>query len=333
MAPEDPWTRLGSRHEVTFFGLAPGGHTFEVRGKDVRGSWGRAPPLELEVVPPFWMTTWFRALTLLAIAAVALGVPALRLRALERRNRELTRLKDQREQALALAQQSEAELKTAYEGLSQLTRRLESAKEEERQHISRELHDELGQTLTAAKIQLQLLQADRESWGGGPIGERLDNAVEMLDEMIGQVRSISLSLRPPLLDEAGLVPALEHYLGSLAERTDVAIPLRVDPELPQRSPAIDTTLFRVIQEAVSNALRHSGAARIGVELLAEDGSIVALVEDDGRGFDLPEVEARVRRGEHLGLLGIRERLRGVGGRLEIESSSGRGTRLEARVPR
>jgi signal transduction histidine kinase len=333
LAPEDPWTRLGSRHEVTFFGLAPGRHTFEVRGKDVRGLWSQAAPLELQIVPPFWMTTWFRALSLLLIASVALGVPALRLRALERRNRELTRLKNQREQALALAQESEAELKVAYEGLSQLTRRLESAKEEERQHISRELHDELGQTLTAAKIQLQLVQNGGEGGNGERTRERLDSAVEMMDEMIGQVRSISLSLRPPLLDEAGLVPALEHYLGSLANRTGVAIPLRVDAGLPDRSPAIDTTLFRVIQEAVSNALRHSGAARIGVELLAEDGSIVVLVEDDGHGFDLPEVEARVQRGEHLGLLGIRERLRAVDGRLEIESSPGGGTRLEARVPR
>lgn len=330
LAPDEPWSRLGPRREVTFFGLAPGRHKFEVRGRDVQGLWSQAPPLRLEIVPPFWMTAWFRATGALVVGLVAFGGPALRLRVLGRRNRELIRLKAQRERALALAQEREAELTVAYEGLSRLTRRLEKAKEEERQHISRELHDELGQSLTAAKIQLQLLQKEMAGAGESP---RLGSAVTILEDMIGQVRDISFSLRPPLLDEAGLVPALEHYLATLAERTGVAIAVEVEPGFPECPPEVATTLFRVIQEAVSNSLRHSGARHIRVGLSAVPGAVRAVAEDDGCGFDADEVRRRARRGEHLGLLGIRERLRSVGGTIELESTPAAGTRLEARVPR
>lgn len=329
LSPDAAWTRLGPRHEVTFFGLAPGHHTLEVRGRDLRGLWSAAPPLQLEVVPPLWMTTWFRASSALLLGLIAFGVPALRMRALERRNRELTRLKEQRERALALAQEREAELKLAYEGLSRLTRRLESAKEEERQHISRELHDELGQSLTAAKIQLQLLE---KATGGDGVPSRLRETVAMLDDMIGQVRRISLGLRPPLLDDAGLVPALEHYLGALSQRAGVPIDLDAAVDFPACPPEVETTLFRVIQEAISNSLRHSGAGHLRVQLTTGTDVVSVAIEDDGRGFDSGEVRARARRGEHLGLLGMRERLRGVGGTIVIDSTPDSGTRIEARVP-
>ena len=214
--PQDDWTSLGRRRQVTFFDLAPGHYRFEVRGRDVFGQWSASPPLEFDVVPPFWMTLWFRGLALAAIAMLMLGLHLVRLRSLRQRNAVLEQLESQREQALARARRSQAELEEAYAGLRQLTGRLESAKEDERSRISRELHDEFGQTLTAAKINLQIL---RSTAADATVAQRLEDSVTMVDSMIRQARDIARGLRPPLLDEAGLVPALDHHLKSLAERS------------------------------------------------------------------------------------------------------------------
>ena len=216
LQPQDDWTPLGRRRQVTFFGLAPGHYRFEVRGRDVFGQWSASPPLTFDVVPPFWMTLWFRGLALAAIAMLLLGLHLVRLRSLRQRNAVLEQLERQREQALARARRSQAELEEAYAGLRQLTGRLESAKEDERSRISRELHDEFGQTLTAAKINLQML---RSTAADAAVAQRLEDSVTMVDGMIRQARDIARGLRPPLLDEAGLVPALDHHLKSLAERS------------------------------------------------------------------------------------------------------------------
>lgn len=328
LSPDDAWIPLGPRHEVTLHGLAPGRHRFEVRGRDVFGLWSRAAPLGLTVIPPFWMTLWFRGLVVLLTVAAALTGHRLRLRALERRNRELSRLKDERERALELAEANARELEASYEGLTRLARRLESAKEEERQHLSRELHDQLGQSLTAAKMSLQLLQQEE---AGDLHDGKLSRTIGLLDDMIRQVRTISLDLRPPLLDEAGLVAALESELERLGETTGVRISTELHDHMPELSPPIETVLFRVVQEAVHNALKHAGAGHIRVRLSAAGREVRVTVEDDGRGFDPRETEQAIRRGEHLGLLGIRERLRAVGGALDIDSAPDEGTRLVARV--
>jgi signal transduction histidine kinase len=314
---------------VTFFRLAPGHYRFEVRGRDVFGQWGSSPPLEFEVVPPFWMTLWFRAVALAAIAMLILGLHLVRLRSLRQRNAVLEQLEGQREQALARARRSQAELEEAYAGLRQLTGRLESAKEDERSRISRELHDEFGQTLTAAKINLQIL---RSTAADAAVAQRLEDSVTMVDSMIRQARDIARGLRPPLLDEAGLVPALDHHLKSLAERSGLTIELDATPDVTHVPPGLDTTVFRVVQEAVSNALRHARATLIRVTLRAESDALRLVVEDDGVGFDPEAVSQRVKRGEHLGLLGMTERVRNAGGTIELDLRPGAGSRLEVTVP-
>ena len=273
------------------------------------------------------MTDWFRVLVVLALLASAIGIHRIRTASLQRRHRELQQLHQQREPALEQLQRSESELSEAAEGLRRLASRLETAKEEERQHISRELHDELGQTLTATKINLRLLQKQ-----DGERGERLQPAVDMMDRMIAQVRAISLDLRPPLLDEAGLIPALKSELRQVADRTAMDIRLEVADGFPALPPTIETVLFRAIQEAVSNALRHASASRIDVGLCHVDGAVEVEVRDDGRGFDVDVVRQRALRGEHLGLLGVDERVNSVGGSVRLESAPGRGTVLHVRVP-
>ncbi len=325
------WTDLGPRRSLTFASLAVGRHALEVRGRGVNGLWNRAPSLIVEVIAPFWLTWWFRAAATVGLLFAGLVFHRVRVASIERRNRELTLIKEQRGEALDQVRLRETELEEAYRGLSLLAQRLETAKEEERRRISHELHDELGQTLTAAKINLKLLNMGLRDAGGGG---RLDEAIAMVDAMIDQVRSIALRLRPPLLDEAGLVPCLETHLDETAEKTGVPIEIEATGRLSGLSPDVELVLFRVVQEAVGNSLRHAGPGRITVEVDGTlDDQVVVRVSDDGCGFEVAEVRRRAGRGDHLGLLGIRERLRSVGGSLELDSTPGRGTQLRVTVPR
>ena len=329
LRPEDGWTSLGRRRQVTFVGLAPGQYRFEVRGRDVFGAWSTSPPLEFQVVPPFWMTLWFRGLAFAAVAALALALHLTRLRSLRLRNAVLERLEAQREQALERARRSQGELEEAHAGLQQLTGRLQVAKEDERSRISRELHDEFGQTLTAAKINLQML---RSTAADPAVARRLEDSVAMVDGMIRQARDIARGLRPPLLDEAGLVPAIDHHLKSLSERSGVRIELDAAPGVAAVPQGLNTTVFRVVQEAASNAMRHAGASLVRVELRDEPDALRVLVEDNGVGFDPEAVGRRIRRGEHLGLLGMTERVRNAGGTIELDSRLGAGSHIAVRIP-
>jgi signal transduction histidine kinase/ligand-binding sensor domain-containing protein len=329
MDPGAAWTPLGQRRNVTFLGLEPGQYHFEVRGRDVFGQWTVSRPLSFTIVPPLWMTLWFRTLAVLALVVLALALHRTRMRTLEARNAALENLKRQREVALERARASQRELEEAYAGLRQLTSRLESAKEDERARMSRELHDEFGQTLTAAKLTLQML---RQGTTDSAVGDGLAQSVAMVDSMIRQARDIARGLRPPLLDEAGLVPALQQFVQSAAGRSGVRVELQAGPGVEQTPPGLNTTVFRIVQEAVSNALRHSGARAIRVTMNHAAGRLTVVIEDDGVGFDPAAVEKRARRGEHLGLLGMTERVRNAGGTIEFQASEGGGSRIFVVLP-
>ena len=326
---EDPWIPLAHRRQLTFVGLAPGQYAFEVRGRDAFGRWSSGQPLRIEVVPPFWMTPWFRGLVIATVLLLALGAHLVRLRSLRARNAVLERLQQQREQALTEARRSQAELEEAYAGLRQLAQRLESAREDESSRISRELHDEFGQTLTAAKINLQML---RSTMADPAATRRLEDAVHMVDDMIRQVRDIARGLRPSLLDEAGLVPAIDQFLKSVGDRSGMRIEFDVAPGISRTLPGLETTVFRVVQEAVGNILRHAQAHVVRVTLRDEPGALGLVVEDDGVGFDPAAVSRSTQRGEHLGLLGMTERVRGAGGTIEFQSRPGAGCRVVVRIP-
>ena len=329
MGREQAWTPIGQRRDITFLGLEPGDYRFEVRGRDVFGLWTRGQSLSFTIVPPFWMTLWFRTLVVLALVLLGLAMHRMRMRTLEARNAVLENLKSQREVALERARASQRELQEAYAGLRQLTGRLESAKEDERARISRELHDEFGQTLTAAKLTLQML---RQGSMDPAVTDGLAQSVAMVDSMIRQARDIARGLRPPLLDEAGLVPALQQFAQAAAGRSGVRVDLQAGPGVEQVPTGLNTVAFRIVQEAVSNALRHSGARSIAVTLSVESGRLTIVVEDDGVGFDPAAVEKRARRGEHLGLLGMKERVHSAGGTLEFQARTGGGSRIVVVLP-
>jgi len=319
----DDWVDIGSRREITFSALQPGTHSLRVRGRNSQGVWQEsATPLLVTVVPPYWMTLPFRLGVVVSLMALGFGIYWRRTSALERRNRELEELHQQRELA-------RRELDDAYQRLRRLTIRLEAAKEDERQRIARELHDEMGPSLTAVIINLQLLSGQRDP---DKQGRKIQDAVDLVDRLIQRIRDISLDLRPPFIDELGLVPALSGYLEGVSERAGIRIEVRADRDLGPLPAHVPITAFRVVQEAVNNAVRHSGATRVEVRVRREGARLELSVEDDGKGFDVRETMDRAISGRALGLLGMKERVSMLYGQIEIDSAAGKGTRIQVGLP-
>jgi signal transduction histidine kinase len=221
-----------------------------------------------------------------------------------------------------------AELQVAYERLAKLHGRLEAAKEEERRFLAHELHDELGQSLTALKLRLQLGSQALAV----PPSEGTPQALALIDQLIARVRRISVDLRPPLLDEVGLGPALRLYLESQTALSKVPIELDVQDGVETRLPAdLEIACFRVVQESITNALRHAGAAHIQVRVVRTADRVSLAVHDDGRGFD-PAAISRTDLAGHLGIVGMRERVRARAGLFRLTSRPGAGTDVEIDLP-
>jgi signal transduction histidine kinase len=197
--------------------------------------------------------------------------------------------------------------------------------EEERARLSRDLHDQTGQALTALLLGLN---AARRAEGLDEARAALADLDGIVREALADVRSIAVRLRPAALDELGLAAALERLAAAAADGSETAVAVTTTLGPDQRLPAeIETAVYRIVQEAVGNAVRHGQARRVDVTVVTRPDAVVATVEDDGRGFD-PRSVADGR----LGLAGMRERAALFGGRLEIESSAGRGTAVTAELP-
>ncbi len=162
--------------------------------------------------------------------------------------------------------------------------------------------------------------------------QRLDDSVGMVDRMIRQARDIARGLRPPLLDEAGLVPALEDHLKALAKRSDVRIDFEADPGVANAPPGSTRPCSGSSRRPSATRCATRDASTIRVALRDDPDALSVVIEDDGVGFDPEVVGRRVRRGEHLGLLGMTERVRGVGGTIELDSRPGAGSRIAVRIP-
>jgi signal transduction histidine kinase len=210
--------------------------------------------------------------------------------------------------------------------------KLETTKEDERRFLSHELHDELGQLLTALKLRLQVAAraGARPDAQEGPLTQPL----AIVDDLIARVRRISVDLRPPLLDEVGLVSALRAYLQSQAGVSGVAIQLHAaEPpdDTPARLPADhEIACFRIVQEAITNVLRHAGARRVDVRVARSARCVSLSIQDDGRGFDPVTLDEAAARG-HLGVPGMRERILARGGQFRLTSAPGRGTTVEVEL--
>jgi PAS domain S-box-containing protein len=222
----------------------------------------------------------------------------------------------------------EEALREYAERLQGLSRRVVEVQEEERRHLARELHDEIGQSLTAIGINLQ---AVKRSCGASMLPQ-LEECIGIVDSAIQQVRHLSLDLRPTMLDDLGLVSALRWYLDHQAQRVGYRARLAADADDVCVCPAIATAAFRVAQEALTNVARHARARRVNVRLRLRDGAVRLVVRDDGAGFNPKATLRRGGNGEGLGLLGMRERAALLGGRVSIHSAPGRGTEVRLIVP-
>ncbi|MGX6567926.1 PAS domain S-box protein [Cupriavidus necator] len=222
---------------------------------------------------------------------------------------------------------SEQELLDSRAQLRELSAYLQSVREAERTRISRELHDELGQSLTALRLGLSFIEAQQGPDAGDACRKHLQMLKQIADSTVDAVQRIAADLRPPLLDELGLTAAIEWLAESFSERGGIACELALQP-VGELSAELSTAVFRIAQEALTNACRHGRADRVRVELSAAGGTLRLVVADNGRGIDA----SRAGHRRSLGLLGMRERALMLGGKLAVTSEKGGGTRVEAQIP-
>lgn len=220
--------------------------------------------------------------------------------------------------------------RTRAEGAEQELRRLSAqlvrAQEEERRALSRELHDEVGQNLTGLRLvlgRLERLRAGPEE----PFRAHLDEARSLAESGLRAVRDLAMGLRPAMLDDLGLGPALHWQAREFSRRTGVPVNVECGPDLDGLPDPVRTCLYRVTQEALTNCARHAGAHTVSAAARREPGGVSLAIEDDGVGFD-----PAAARGRGLGLLGIEERVRELGGAVALESRPRRGTRLRVTIP-
>jgi signal transduction histidine kinase len=217
------------------------------------------------------------------------------------------------------------QMQAATERMQTLSRRLVEVQENERRTVARELHDEAGQALVSLRYGLQLLE--RETGGEG-VAARVAELKQTTDAVIDSLHRLAGALRPASLDLVGLEAALRQHLHSIESKWALTARFKARGLKGERLPAaVETALYRVVQEAVTNVVRHAAATRIDVLVERRDGRVVVVVEDDGKGF-APETAAGA---EHLGLVGMRERAEALGGTLIIESAPGEGTTIAVEV--
>jgi|SRR5690242_1575715 len=225
-----------------------------------------------------------------------------------------------------------AELDSANQSLGDLTGRLLHLQDEERRRIARELHDSVGQSLAALSMNLSSLEADFDRLR--KTGERLSDSASLVKGVSTEIRTISHLLHPPLLDEAGLAFALRWYIEGFSERSKIRVALELPEEFGRLPRDLETAIFRLVQECLTNVHRHSGSPGATVRIVRESEGVVLEVRDRGKGIPA-EKEGELMSGgtPGVGIRGMRERVRQLGGSLQVNSDgAGRGTRILAKIP-
>ncbi|MBA3259395.1 MAG: GAF domain-containing protein [Gemmatimonadales bacterium] len=219
-------------------------------------------------------------------------------------------------------------LETRTVELARLSARMVAQHEEERRRLSRELHDETAQVFSAVKMELGVLRQAVPP----PQAARLDQVLGLIDTGIRSIRSVTNDLRPSLLDDLGLLPALRSLVADCGERSGIRIGLTAPAALPALSKEAELAVFRALQEALSNVLRHAGAESVDVGISVRQGGVLLEVRDDGRGFPADAAAELAERAGHMGLAGMRERIGALGGSVRLQGEPGAGVLLEVLVP-
>ena len=224
------------------------------------------------------------------------------------------------------------QLRMANERLQALSRELINSQEAERKHIAQELHDEFGQSLVAISMNLGIVERDIPPGTTQEIIGRLFETRTIVDELDGRISELALDLRPSLLDDLGLLPTLNWYVERYSQRAEIEVKLDVMGLKTRLSSEIETAFYRIIQEALTNVARHSQAKKVSLQLKSLPTMVTVSIQDDGQGFDTDEIFSSKTPIKSLGLRGMRERVSILGGRLEIHSKPGEGTRIEIELP-
>jgi signal transduction histidine kinase len=252
-------------------------------------------------------------------------------------NRQLKREIVQRkgvEESLRKSEQHYGQLleqsRNMQEQLRHLSHQLLMAQEEERKKISRELHDEIAQTLTGINVRLAALKAEAAQNTKG-LQRNIASAQRMVEKSVDIVHRFARELRPTVLDDLGLIPALHSFVKSFSKRTSIPIRLTIFAGVEKLDNAKRTILYRVAQEALTNVARHAQAGRVDVNIERLPGSICLKIRDDGKSFQVQRM-MNAKKNKRLGLLGMRERVEMVGGSFHVVSAPGKGTTIRAQVP-
>jgi two-component system sensor histidine kinase DegS len=216
------------------------------------------------------------------------------------------------------------------EQLRDLSRQLLTAQEEERKMISRELHDEIAQTLTGINVRLATLKLEAAANTRG-LQKKIASTQRLVEKSVDIVHRFARELRPAVLDDLGLIPALHSFVKSFAKRSRLRINMRVLAGVEKLSSAKRTVLYRVAQEALTNVAKHARATRVQIDIRRSTGSICMEIKDNGKSFPVQRV-LQAKGNKRLGLLGMRERVEMVGGTFKVESTSGQGTIVQAQIP-
>lgn len=222
---------------------------------------------------------------------------------------------------------AEEDLNESYQQIRRLTAYLQKVREDERANIAREIHDELGQQLTVMKMDITWMKKKVKAGIVEPLPAKMDEVLEIIDGTVSSVRRIATDLRPSLLDDIGLIAAIEWEADKFAKRTGIKVKLS-KPESVSLPPEYVTGLFRILQESLTNIIRHASATQVDIHLKNQNNEFILYIEDNGSGFDMNAVAEK----KTLGLLGIKERSAMMQGVFAINSEPLKGTKLEVRVP-
>jgi signal transduction histidine kinase len=292
--------READRRFVSYSGLPGGTYTLRVRGANSDGLWNEEGyAMTVTVVPPFWETGWFRLLVALATLGFlgSLGYAWHRVRI-----RRVEHMRDER---------------------AEIQRRLTESREGERLHLAQELHDGAVQDLYGMQFQLRMFS---EALPDPDDRLVLDQGQNTVQTVIQQLRTICGELRPPVLAPFGLERAIRAHAERFEEQSaGLTIELDLVPDGQTLPEPVRLALYRVYQESMNNITKHAGAHNVAIRLALDAHRLTLEIRDDGRGFVLPARWIDLGRREHYGLLGIAERVDGLGGRLEVQSAPGQGT--------
>ena len=293
---QDEWSVPDTEHSATYTNLSPGSYVLQVRASNNDGVWNEeGTSLRIRVTPPFWGATWFRALVALALVS---GLALLY-------RRRMTTLEARR-----------AQTRARYQAIL-----------DERTRLARELHDTLEQAMAAIRLQLSMVARQLQSAPEQAV-RNLALARRMLDHSLEEARRSVLDLRAQVLESADLVEAITQQAREMTSGTPVEVDVKAEGAVRRLEASEEHHLLRIAQEALTNALKHSGCNRVEVELRFADESTTLVVRDDGRGFSQGE---GVPEG-HFGLQGIKERADKLGAALQLLSRPGAGLEVSVLVP-